>query len=192
MHFFLPNVAKLLKTDLMKLTDDIFDQILIRLSDGEILADILRSTGVNVSTFYNYIRKDPKRNDAYKTAREVSTHALADKLVSVITDESLTDFQKRLYSDNVKWLTARRNKKDYGEKIEIEQNTSIDLKLALKQAESRVVNTVNIAEKYQKQDFLKDAEKSPMISDRYEDNFECSTDQKSVEQLITPNVNESE
>jgi hypothetical protein len=102
---------------------------------------VIDSTG-----FAQWLRKNPKYYEMYKSAKEIRTEAWADEIIRHAEgkdengDESMADTARsRLIVDTYWKLMGANNRKEYGDTKTIEMNTTISISAALAQAQSRVI-----------------------------------------------------
>lgn len=85
-----------------------------------------------------YDKEDPARAKEWDAAALEGIEALADSLVDVDTRKG--PYQARIYSENVKWLLARRAAAKYGDRLDITQGvTTVDIAQALSDARARAM-----------------------------------------------------
>lgn len=119
--------------------ESIGQAVIAFLYEGETLDSACKKAGVSAMTLGRW-RAD---NECY---REAFAHALdhyhdhrADSLLTAHDD--IPDPQKaRLYSDNVKWLLSKRDKR-YSERLELNVEHRVSLADALKEASGRLLST---------------------------------------------------
>ena len=103
-----------------------------------IVAEDLRN--IDYEAFWRWIKRDPRRMERYKEAKELRTEWWAGRIVEIAeADDALEDVARsKLKIDTYKWLMGADNRKTYGESKQIEVSTSISITAALEQARSRV------------------------------------------------------
>jgi hypothetical protein len=85
-----------------------------------------------------YDKENPELAKRWEAAALEGIEALADSLVDVDTRKG--PYQARIYSENVKWLLARRAAAKYGDRLDITQGvTTVDIAQALSDARSRAM-----------------------------------------------------
>lgn len=114
---------------------EIFDEILDRISEGELLTHICKSDNKypQRATFLRWTRISDELRSQYALAREDQQHCWADEIMMRGKDESRDYYvddkgirrsdntavqRDRLICDNTKWLMARLAHRVYGDKIE--------------------------------------------------------------------------
>lgn len=131
----------------MPYNEEIGDQILERLADGESLRKICNPDEGFPSrpTFFKWIATNPVFANQYATSREAQADALFDQILD-IADETKEDYVKRLgyngaeptwevngeaiqrsrlRADVRKWMAGKLRPKKYGEKIEVDQTVGV-------------------------------------------------------------------
>ena len=121
------------KTAPVKITPEVFDSILERLSNGESLRAICRDDDMpSLGSFFRYVNGDQTAAEHYTRAREANgdyhgssvAQIAADVVAGVITPEVA-----RVAMDAHKWTAGRLKPKVYGDEVEVEQrvfNVTID------------------------------------------------------------------
>lgn len=80
----------------------------------------------------------PELKERWERAKVEGIESLADSLISV--DEKKGPYQARIYSENIKWLLARRAAPIYGDRLDLTQGvTTVDISKALSDARARAV-----------------------------------------------------
>lgn len=119
------------------ITEDEKELILQLLSEGQSFAMACASINKTRLDLIRLLKDDRDFAAAVDEAKSVGYDELADGLLSIHTDESLDAQRLGLYSANLKWVLARRKPAEYGDKIEVKQNVSLDLGQALAEAKLR-------------------------------------------------------
>ncbi|MFI8667980.1 hypothetical protein ACIGGE_16255 [Qipengyuania sp. NPDC077410] len=104
--------------------------ILYRCHGGETVKSVCRDLGLEPATVYMAAFKDKEGFGAdLKDAREHGQHALADMMLDLPYDKTMSASDKRLAFDAAKYLTKTRNRAEYGDKVEL--SGQIDTNVAL-------------------------------------------------------------
>lgn len=110
-------------------------------SAGTSVQDISRLMGFSLAEFQTRRRKDydvPALLKLWQHAQMEGIECLADTLITA--DKDKNPFQARIYSENIKWLLARRNAARYGDRLDITQGiTTVDIARALEDARARAM-----------------------------------------------------
>ena len=117
------------------IADEIASDALDRLAEGETLAEIARSYKINRIRLLRHLKRDPDAEAAYLQARCDGLDARAEELEEIAGEEierlpsggidAASVAQLRLRVDTRKWMLAKLASNKYGDKIEIEQRTTI-------------------------------------------------------------------
>lgn len=108
---------------------------------GRPVQEIALQLMMEVQAFQLRRRKDyadPKLKAQWDAAALEGIESLADSLVDVDTRKG--PYQARIYSENIKWLLARRAAAKYGDRLDITQGvTTVDISRALEDARARAM-----------------------------------------------------
>jgi hypothetical protein len=118
-----------------------------QIAEGGMLATMLADdpTLPRRNEFMQYISKRPDLKEAYENAREISGHANME--FSVLAAEGRdkegsevmeTEQRSKVRSDAYRWAASVLNRKDYGDRKQIDVNQTLDLSDAMRMAEERV------------------------------------------------------
>lgn len=114
---------------------------------GKSQTEIAASIGVSLATLINWIAADPERSAHAREARTASASSFSDLATAEIR-AAKNKFQlakARELASHFRWKASKANPREFGEKIEIDQRTTVtdlteeqlDARLAaLRQAES--------------------------------------------------------
>lgn len=81
---------------------------------------------------------NPELKKQWEAAQVEGIESLADSLINVDTQKG--PYQARIYSENVKWLLARRSAARYGDRLDITSGvTTVDISKALSDAKARAM-----------------------------------------------------
>ncbi len=117
-----------------KYTDKISSEILRRFASGEKLTDICKAARMPTRfTVFNWKTAYPEFGKAYQAAMECYVDFLvAEGLTIVDTDPDAKRAKNR--SDYRIWLAGKLNRSQYGDKIDVQHNVSVDISPALSSA----------------------------------------------------------
>jgi hypothetical protein len=118
-------------------TPEIAKRICDRLAMDESLLAICRDEDMpSAVTVYNWRRNHPEFFSAYACAREDAAHTSADSVKEVrervLAGEIAPDVA-RVVIDSIKWETARRAPKDFGDKVDVNHGGNVGLTLNILQ-----------------------------------------------------------
>jgi acyl carrier protein phosphodiesterase len=138
-----PQERRRLSKELLDATfDSMFERVLTEITRGRTLKSIVAEDlrNIDYEAFWRWIKRDPRRMERYKEAKELRTEWWAGRIVEIAeADDALEDVARsKLKIDTYKWLMGADNRKTYGESKQIEVSTSISITAALEQARSRV------------------------------------------------------
>lgn len=123
--------------------------ILARMEEGFSLRKACSETGVSASAFLRWVDADDELKEQYARARTRLLDAQAEELEEIGEQAARAETAAevaglRLQSDNRKWLLSKLAPKKYGEKLEIEQRTTI-ADLTEEQIDARIAQRLNQA-----------------------------------------------
>lgn len=78
------------------------------------------------ATIWNWRREVESFRLAFDSAYEAGTHFDAEKIRDLAEDKSIPIDRARLMIDTRKWLMPKRNRKDFGDKIDVDANIVLD------------------------------------------------------------------
>ena len=138
-----PQERRRLSRELLDATfEAMFERVLTEITRGRTLKSIVAEDRRNIDyeAFWRWIKRDSRRMERYKEAKELRTEWWAGRIVEIAeADDALEDVARsKLKIDTYKWLMGADNRKTYGESKQIELSTSISITAALEQARSRV------------------------------------------------------
>ena len=105
-------------------------------SDSGYLSDAFEKAGISRTEFYKVKKQYPRIADEYARARETKADHFADR-VSRIVDEELDPQRARMQVDGLKWLASVFNRREYGDKLDMNVAGTVDLNAALTLAQQR-------------------------------------------------------
>lgn len=112
-------------------------KILDLLANGQTLAKACESAGLSTGQFMQRLPKRTSLSHAFICARDAGAEVLADSLLG-ITEQEADVNRARLKSDNIKWILSRRHAAKFGDRIDVNVNTTIDLTGAINEARNRL------------------------------------------------------
>lgn len=125
----------------------VIDVIFERMMDGATMASVCRDdpTFPRVGEVMSYILKHPTLYDRYLEVRKIQGAAYEDRILCHVNatnydgQDIIPDVQRDTLAINTyKWLLGTMNRELYGEKKQIDVNTTIDLTESMRLAEERV------------------------------------------------------
>ena len=138
-----PQERRRLSRELLDATfEAMFERVLTEITRGRTLKSVVAEDlrDIDYDAFWRWIKRDSRRHDRYKEAKELRTEWWAGRIIEIAeADDALEDVARsKLKIDTYKWLMGADNRKTYGESKQIELSTSISITAALEQARSRV------------------------------------------------------
>lgn len=116
-------------------TNELIDEMLERIADGESLRSICRDDHMpNKATVFRWLTEDAEFNDQYAKARESQADSFVDDMLEIVDDTKLQSDPSlaavaRLRLDARKWIASKLKSKSYGDKVQ--QEVSGDLGLTV-------------------------------------------------------------
>ena len=101
----------------VEFSQEVFDAICNRMSEGESLRAICKTTGMpNKRTVMRWLEKSEEMQIQYSEAQRLRAECYFDEIIDIA--DSRSDPQKtRVQIDARKWVLARMNPKKYGDKF---------------------------------------------------------------------------
>ncbi|HTH11895.1 MAG TPA: hypothetical protein VMA55_20175 [Acidovorax sp.] len=105
-------------------------QILASMEEGSSLRKACKEVGITSATFLRWVDADEELQNQYARARARLLDVQAEELEEIGEQAARAETAAevaglRLQSDNRKWLLSKLAPKKYGEKLEIEQRTTL-------------------------------------------------------------------
>lgn len=105
-------------------------EVINEVGQGRTVTDACDRVGIEVVTFRSYVDREPTIKALFVDAEQRSYDAMADALINIdnhkIHGQSDAKMAK-VISDNIKWVLAKRRPKDFGERIEIKHEHTVDI-----------------------------------------------------------------
>lgn len=112
------------------------------IATGMTQGDVCKALNINNYRLSQW-KQLPAFDDAWGRARASTFDAMADDLTQVTDSTKFPDVNRaRLWADNVKWVLARRDRRNYGDKVEIDINQTVDIGAALAEAKARALPAI--------------------------------------------------
>lgn len=122
-----------------KMTTEMTDKVLQMLMEGKSATAIVEALGIVSSTLVSWRERDALFEKAYSRAREVGFDAQADHL-DIIAENTVDVQRARLMCDNVKWRLARVAPHKYGDRLDINVNSTVDIAAAIEEGKRRALS----------------------------------------------------
>jgi len=145
-----PSIQPLTTTDRREMAEKqyeiAFPRLMDMIADGYHLSTALKEYPADIqqSGFRRWIKKDPGREAAYKNAKELRADVWSDLLLRRASGEDgLNDVARdKLFCDNLRWIMAADNRREYGNHTVVETHQSINLNAVLEMANARLPGRV--------------------------------------------------
>ena len=130
--------------DLQRLVHEtVFESFLDHIIEGRSGTHFIRTDPRNLSygRFMMWVRNNPDRNKRYEEAREIGTEAVLEDMKAIAdAEDSTEDVQRSTLRVNVRKIEIQSwNRKRYGERAQVEQNVTIDLRGAIEEGTRRAL-----------------------------------------------------
>lgn len=118
-----------------------------KLSQGNTLTRACDLANVPIPTFHKVVNANPEIADMYADAQQRSYDAMADALVHIHEDPNLGSSDPKIaavISKNIMWYLEKKKPKEYGQRVQVDTNVSIDIAIttALDAARTRVGHAI--------------------------------------------------
>ena len=128
----------------LRITPDERYAIVVQLGKGIAIGKIRDALKISVDRFWSMLRANPKFTNKIQFLRQSVLEELSDQLLDASL--SVADVHRaRVYTDNLRWLLAKRIPQIYGDKIHVEHNI-VDINAALSDAIKRVSDVRKVVE----------------------------------------------
>lgn len=114
------------------------------ISQGRTITDACDQANITPVTLDKYVERDPQLQELRADAERRGYDAMADALINIdnhkVHGQSDPKMAK-VISDNIKWLLSKRRFKDYGDKVEVRHEVTMDKAIvsALEHARNRTL-----------------------------------------------------
>jgi predicted transcriptional regulator len=107
-----------------------FAQLFAAMAGGQTLAQTARELGLGESTLRMWLQADAGAMQRYRRAKQLLGQALAEQALTIALNTTVARFQAdRLKVDTLKWLAARINPEEFGERTMHEQTGEVVVKV---------------------------------------------------------------
>lgn len=110
-----------------KLTPRKQGMLLRYIASGKPASQWLRKHKISSSDMYNLIERDPIFRKEYLRARQQMAHALTDDMLTISDNPDEEIQRSRLRVDSRKWLASKLNATAYGDKLQVETSTKVNI-----------------------------------------------------------------
>ena len=128
-----------------QLTEELFHEMLTRVSNGELLYAICKDKHMPpISAFHRMFIDFPETKQKYDQAKELGVHAIAEEAV-YIADTDFSEVQRvKLRTQMRQWYVAKAAPQYYGDVSKDPKQGMLDLVAAIKRAKARVEKGVTV------------------------------------------------
>ena len=119
------------------ITPEMFEAILLEITAGESVKATLRAHDINPRVFWGHVGSRPEAANRYACAKRAGVDRIAEEILEIADDESITPESRRVRIDPRKWLLAKLAPKKYGDLLHLEHSGSIDFAGELEAARKR-------------------------------------------------------
>ena len=106
--------------------DSAYLAVLDDVAEGDLIATACKRQGVTRKGLWAWSKRTPENGDAYARARLGSAAALEEEILErarAVTPESYS--ADNVVIQTLKWAAAKRHPKEYGDKVEVQQDTTL-------------------------------------------------------------------
>lgn len=96
------------------------EAIKTRLLGGDTLNNICRKLGINRASAVRFFHENNEMLEQYLAWKAFGTHALYENLLDLPFDDTMSDNDKMLYYKVVSNYAPKINRKDYGDKVQVD------------------------------------------------------------------------
>lgn len=117
----------------MSLTYDYYSAVLYAinlLGQGHTLTQACDRSNIGVPTFKKYIASSEELQDMFTDAEQRGRDAMAEALINIDNHDvhgQSDPKMAKVISDNIKWFLAKKDPKNYGERVTVEQSFTVDI-----------------------------------------------------------------
>lgn len=120
------------------------DALCEQIISGESQTAIAKGLGVSLYTLVQWISGDEERSVRVREARKTAANSFSDMAVAVLTDagDAFGLAKARELASHYRWQASKANPREYGDKIEIDQRTTIT-DLTEEQLDAKLARLIN-------------------------------------------------
>lgn len=111
-------------------TDELADSICERVAYGESMRSICRDDAMpSMSSIFKWLRENEKFSQQYAKACEERSEAMIEEMLEIADDGSEDVQRSRLRVDTRKWYASKLKPKKYGDRLGLDHDGQIDVRL---------------------------------------------------------------
>jgi hypothetical protein len=114
------------------------DEVIRLISEGISLRKALKEVKMAATTLYDALDRDSVRQKQYARAHVIASDMLAGDIIDV-AESDINPHAARNIIDAKKWTASKSNPSKYGDKLDINLSTTVDITLALKESSARAL-----------------------------------------------------
>jgi hypothetical protein len=109
-------------------SEEFIDRICQGLENGLSLVQVCKQANMpSRATVLRWMREKPEIESAIARAREEQADYLADELIAIADDESLTPESRKVMINTRQWAASKLKPKKYGDRQIVDQNVTVSL-----------------------------------------------------------------
>lgn len=120
----------------MAIPKEKIESVIRRIFEGETITRSLQIEGISAQSFYSTVSSDFFLEDAFARAQHAAATFRAEQMLD-IADNEIDPNRARVQVDVRKWLASKMDPKKYGERIDVNIESRVDLRSVLEAARSR-------------------------------------------------------
>lgn len=101
------------------------EAIKVRLVGGDTLGNICRELKIDRGHVCNYVYNNPEFAKEYLAFKEFGTHAMWDRLIEMIDDDTMSAGDKMFAFKVINAYTSKINRPVYGESVQVDQTVTV-------------------------------------------------------------------
>jgi hypothetical protein len=121
------------------LTPELGEYVCAGLREGKTLIVIANELKITRTTIHKWVSNNPLFAQAYSLARTEGAHALIEESLHIADCPLLDPNRARNMINARQWAAERRNRKDYGQSVDVTMTERVDLGGTLLEARKRAV-----------------------------------------------------
>lgn len=126
------------------LTQEELEKCVEMAAKGLAFRDMAQILNLSLTAFFEYRKAHPRFEHKLNQLREDSTHDAVDSVLKIVSDDTRDFRVTRNILEATKFVSAVKNRKDYGSRVDINVTKTIDLGQELRDAFARTSQLVDI------------------------------------------------
>jgi len=124
----------------MAMTKEKWDAIIDAIYAGLTTSKAVENQGVTRKQFYEYKNADSLRESEYARAQQDRSDLDVDELITIADDPTIDSNRARNMIDVRKWTASKRMPSKYGDRIDLNVQSTVDIGPALQAARARLLS----------------------------------------------------